>query len=315
MFFCCVIFFLYFWPPDLPTFLIMQTFDFELATRVTVADLMHSRERNHSENTKRVNGTFLNHVNCFAGHDPLLSEVDLDFVMGFTDYVLKHVGVASARTYLQKLHALMQDAVWEKYVETNPMPPMRRLLPHANPTRRNYLLRSEVQQLSRTGCLHRSTKMGFLLSCYTGLRLSDIETLRWEHVVMMGEGYCIRKRQVKTHVPVCVPLCSDAVALLQELHPGEPMPNEGPVFKMMSRSVIATDLRQWTTDACIGKHVTFHVARHTFATLCITAGIGIYQVSQFCGHTDVSTTEHYVRMVDDARREAIGLFDKMMAGK
>ena len=109
----------------------------------------------------------------------------------------------------------------------------------------------------------------------------------------------VKKIQVKTGKEVRVPINSKALQLLG------PIGQEGLVFDMMSRSVIASDLNQWAEDAGIGKHLTFHVSRHTFATLSIAAGVDIYVVSKLCGHSTVKTTEIYAHMIDKTLQQGV----------
>lgn len=61
----------------------------------------------------------------------------------------------------------------------------------------------------------------------------------------------------------------------------------------------------------ITKHVTFHVARHTFATLTLTYGADLYTVSKLLGHANVKTTQIYAKSVDENKRRAVNLIPKI----
>ena len=71
-------------------------------------------------------------------------------------------------------------------------------------------------------------------------------------------------------------------------------------------------VRQLAAAAGINKHVTFHTARHTFATLLLTKGADLYTTSKLLGHTDISTTQIYAKIVDAKKREAVELLDNML---
>ncbi len=70
-----------------------------------------------------------------------------------------------------------------------------------------------------------------------------------------------------------------------------------------------TVLSRWAREAGIGKHVTFHVSRHTFATMALTMGADIYTTSKLLGHTEVRTTQIYARIVNSKKEEAVALLD------
>ena len=66
-------------------------------------------------------------------------------------------------------------------------------------------------------------------------------------------------------------------------------------------------------EAGIKKHLTFHTARHTFATMGITLGVDIYTMSKMLGHSDIATTQIYAKLVDSKKLEAVNLIDKFFS--
>jgi site-specific recombinase XerD len=74
-------------------------------------------------------------------------------------------------------------------------------------------------------------------------------------------------------------------------------------------------LVEWVKEAKITKHVTFHCARHTFATLMLTQGADLYTTSKLLGHTSVKTTEIYAKIVDQKKVEAVNLLNGLLTLK
>ena len=141
-------------------------------------------------------------------------------------------------------------------------------------------------------------KRAFLFACYTGLRKSDVYSLKWKNV----HDKCVSLRIKKTHDPVTIPLSATAMKYLG--------PREGDdefVFKAKSDRQASEDLLKWAKNAGVNKHVTFHVSRHTFATLALTYGADIYTVSKLLGHKNLATTQIYAKIVDKKKEEAVNL--------
>ena len=69
-------------------------------------------------------------------------------------------------------------------------------------------------------------------------------------------------------------------------------------------------VRDWAKSAGIKKYVTFHTARHSFATMMLTLGANIYTTSKLLGHSNIRTTEIYAKIIDKKKDEAMGLIDK-----
>jgi len=143
-------------------------------------------------------------------------------------------------------------------------------------------------------------KRAFLFSCFTGLRLSDIEALTWDRIRDSGKGMQVESTQIKTGKAVYVPLSSNALAQLPER-------GRGRVFNLPVRYTMGEILANWVKRAGITKHITYHCSRHTYATLLLTYGANLYTVSSLLGHTDISTTQIYARIVDENKRKTVDL--------
>ncbi|MBR1549171.1 MAG: site-specific integrase [Bacteroidales bacterium] len=270
------------------------------------------RQVSHRENSQNICRTLLIHLCNYAGHEVRLRELTESFIRRFATHLLRDTPLQpnSVRTYLQKLHAILEEAVRQRLLPYNPMPFIGTLVPHDAGPSRAFLTTAEILLLARTPCRHPAVRRAFLFACFTGLRLSDIETQRWEHLHTVAGVPTIVKLQKKTRTEIRIPLNREAQRLLDE----EPRREGGPVFCLPSRSTIAADLTLWSAAAALGKHLTFHVSRHTFATLLLTAGVGIYTVSRLCGHRNIRTTEIYAHIIDSTLQDGVArvstLFDQ-----
>ena len=79
-----------------------------------------------------------------------------------------------------------------------------------------------------------------------------------------------------------------------------------PVFGSIgSPPQVCANISKWVAKAGIDKHITFHCARHTFATMLLTLGTDLYTVSKLLGHRQIQTTQIYAKIVDEKRRDAV----------
>ncbi len=83
------------------------------------------------------------------------------------------------------------------------------------------------------------------------------------------------------------------------------------VFDFLVNHLTNDYLKTWITIAGINKKITFHCARHTFATMCISQGIDIYTVSKLLGHSDVANTQRYAKLTDQKRDKEIDKLPKL----
>ena len=128
----------------------------------------------------------------------------------------------------------------------------------------------------------------FLFSCFTGLRYSDLLSLNANEIF----DWKIRKQMHKTGDPVYVPIPLQARLLLPEKM------SDGPVFRVVENSHFNRTLRSAAKKLGYYKHIHCHLARHTFATTCITLGIPLPATSKLLGHRNLDTTLIYAKFVD-----------------
>ena len=145
----------------------------------------------------------------------------------------------------------------------------------------------------------------------TGLRLGDVQRLRWGDIKPLGEGWSVSIVQHKTGSPVTVPLNELAIFLL----PQRPENEDENVFRLPGKSGRVTKYVRSIRDKAgiTGKELTYHCSRHTAATLAISAGAELYSVSKILGHRNLVSTQVYAKVNLDKKIETVnltkGLFD------
>lgn len=165
---------------------------------------------------------------------------------------------------------------------------------------REYLTIDELNTLAATPCDRPIMKRASLFSALTGMRHSDIQKLKWKEIIKDGEHYRILFTQQKTKGVQYMPISDQAYQLCGERGESDRLVFEG----LQDPSWINKPLERWIKAAGITKHITFHCFRHTYATLQLTNGTDIYTVSKMLGHTKVTTTQIYAKIVDEKKEQA-----------
>jgi len=140
----------------------------------------------------------------------------------------------------------------------------------------------------------------FLFSCYSGLAYADVKKLRRDDIIIGvdGEKWIISKRQ-KTEVTARIPLLPPALAILDQYHNHPACVIEGRILPILSNQKMNSYLKEIADSCGISKTLTYHIARHTFATtVTLSNGVPIETVSKMLGHRNLKTTQHYARILD-----------------
>lgn len=169
-------------------------------------------------------------------------------------------------------------------------------------TTRQYLTADEIKSFwSVDASKFRDVKQAFVFACMTGLRISDILSLSWDNISL--DSRLITTRMQKTKKYVYVPINDLALNILQE-QKAKSISDDKVFYLYNNIFSVNSSLLRIAQMAGIRKRVTFHVARHTFATLSISRDVDIYTVSKLLGHTNVKTTAIYAKMLDETKRKA-----------
>lgn len=136
----------------------------------------------------------------------------------------------------------------------------------------------------------------FLFSAFTGLSYVDIRNLRMENVQRFFDGnWWIIVRRHKTGVESNVRLLDVPLRLVEKYRGTLP---DGRLFPVPTNNCCNENLQHLATRCGIDKHLTFHVGRHTFATLALNRGMPVETLSRILGHTNIRTTQIYARITD-----------------
>ncbi len=240
-----------------------------------------------------------------------MKDIDREFCMGFLKFLRGcDLMPGTVLRYFKSYTALLNAAVRDRIIPENPT----RLIescdkPKTPESSRAFLTIDEVKRLIETPCRRQDYKDAFLFSCFCGLRWSDIRKLKWGEIEEQDGKYYANIMVKKTKVPLYLPLNHQALNHLPSVPCRKP---EQEVFARMPRDITkyGNVLTEWAKSAGIHKKVTFHVARHTFATTSLTLGADLYTTSKLLGHKNVTTTQIYAKIVNSKKDEAVALFDK-----
>jgi site-specific recombinase XerD len=181
---------------------------------------------------------------------------------------------------------------------------------------RPYLTMEEIQTLidydSNIERLKRVRDI-FIFSCYTGLAYIDVKKLKKAEVEGSEElGYWIRTRRQKTDARANIPLLDIPMDIINNYCRLDLLMPEDPILPVLSNQKVNAYLKELADVCGIHKELTFHVARHSFATsVTMTNGVPMETVSKMLGHKNMKSTQHYARIVD----QKVGEDMKLLAAK
>ena len=142
----------------------------------------------------------------------------------------------------------------------------------------------------------------FLFSCFTGLAIADMERLKFSHIPTATDGRrYIRKERQKTKVKSVLPLHPITEEILSRCRVGQAVKGKGDVLvfpRRCGRSVMNSKLSTVGLACGVRQRLSFHMARHTFGTLSLSAGIPIESIARMMGHASISSTQIYAQATD-----------------
>ena len=269
------------------------------------------RDKRHQNSSKSIRVNWDREVKLMKmfteGKPMIFSTIDMNLLEDYKNFLINAPQGGSkkgtitrntASTYFSIFKAGLHQAFIDGYLTVDIAAKAKNIA--YSDKQREYLTIDELNTLAATPCDRPIMKRASLFSALTGMRHSDIQKLKWKEIIKDGEHYRILFTQQKTKGVQYMPISDQAYQLCGER--GEP---DRLVFEgLQDPSWINKPLERWIKAAGITKHITFHCFRHTYATLQLTNGTDIYTVSKMLGHTKVTTTQIYAKIVDDTKEQA-----------
>lgn len=237
--------------------------------------------------------------------------VNLNFCQRFLAFLRKYkhptkgmFANSSILTYYRKFQSVVKEAhkmglIREDYSSMVKRPPKDK----RDEITRDTLNINEIKAIKETPFFNPDIKNAFLFACFTGLRVSDLRRLTWNDISLINgsEGdkdaiYIIELQQKKTKKPVVIPFTQDTFDLIGKKRGLD----EDNVFTIPDTSGSASRtvrrlLERVDCDSLKKKKITFHSARHTFATLCVNSFGDMYATQRLMGHRSSKSTEGYAQ--------------------
>ena len=191
---------------------------------------------------------------------------------------------------------------------------------HMEPVDRGFLTDEEILRVANKDLGIQRLELVrdiFIFSCFTGLAYIDVANLTPDHIVTMDDKQWIMTKRQKTSVETNVLLLDIPRAIIAKY--SHKTYRDGKLFPVLTNQKTNSYLKE-IADLCgIKKKLTFHLARHTFATMSLSKGVPIESVSKMLGHTNIRTTQIYARITNkkiehdmEQLSEKLGKFNSAM---
>jgi len=290
-------------------------FGFEKSCKLLISYMEENYEKSRNGALKRC----IFYIKRYKFGNIKLSAITPDWISDFQEWLLTETSLSqgSANLYSAVLRTQLHLAVRDKLISKSPADFVKNIpVPES---KKEPLTNSQIKTLSNIpigGNLGSEVKSAFLFSCCTGLRISDLKSLKWNMINKKDDGsFWLKKFQNKTGKSVCIPLNETALKILdfqagfdnlKKNTDGKIICLDDFVFSLLARTKTNTDqyLNEWGKKVGI-EHLSWHTARHTMATLALEKGAEIRTVCELLGHTNISTTMRYANATDALKVKAV----------
>jgi len=240
--------------------------------------------------------------NEYGKTDIEISQLNHAFITGFEFYLkaqCKISGVSAAK-YIKHLKKIVNHCIANNWIKQNPFINFKS---SAKAKERTYLTQQELDAITnKKFVVERLVQVRdvFVFCCYTGLSYADVKKLRRNEIGigMDGDKWIFTSRQ-KTDTSSRIPLLPVALTILNRYQDHPQCENKGLLLPVLSNQKMNAYLKEIADLSDVVKHLTFHLARHTFATtVTLSNNVPIETVSKMLGHTNIKTTQHYAKILD-----------------
>ena len=268
----------------------------------------------------RAEGTYLNlyysdrnlreFVEDKGVQDILISTITEDLIEEYRFFLKKHrLKSSTINNNLCWLSRLMFRAVSRRIIRCNPFENTKY---EKEEQKIRFLQKSDVMKLMKMSMNDKEAELArqmFIFSCFTGLAIADMENLEYSHIQTAADGQrYIRKERQKTKVEFVVPLHPIAETIISHYRNEQERNEEQQTMKEKgdslvfhrdcSRSVIDAKLSIVGKACGIRQRLSYHMARYTFGTMSLSAGIPIESIAKMMGHASISSTQVYAQVTD-----------------
>jgi site-specific recombinase XerD len=247
--------------------------------------------------------------------DVSLKAVDHYMITQYSMYLKTEMGCNynTATKFLQNLKRITCLAIRHGWLLKDPFAGISLSMKEVD---RPYLTEAELKKLMEfTSPFDRLNRVRdfFIFSCFTGLAYIDVKKLKRCEIEHSEGGYWIRTRRQKTGGRANIPLLNIPMEIIRKYCLLEALEPEDTVIPILSNQKINAYLKELADLCGISKSLSFHIARHTFATtVTMMNGVPIETVSKMLGHKNINSTQHYARIVDQKVGEDMELLSRKL---
>ena len=277
-----------------------------------------------SINTYKKYETTLSHTREFLKYqyslnDISIKQVDIDFINDFDFYLrnTKNCNNNSTIKYIRNFGKIVKQCCVNGWIEKDPF------LNYKGKVReieRIYLSEKEIEAvLNKEFKIKRLELVRdmFIFSCFTGLAYIDVFNLTLSNIIIGidGEKWISTHRQ-KTESASKIPILPVTQMIIDKYENHPQCINEQRLLPILSNQKMNAYLKELADICEIDKELTFHIARHTFATtVTLTNGVPIESVSKMLGHKNLRTTQHYAKVLDKKVSEDMKILKEKFSNK
>lgn len=235
---------------------------------------------------------------AYQTKDLPLNKLNYDFLKKYELFLtgVKNCTNNGVMKQIQRLKKVINLAISNEWLDKNPFVKFKIKY---NKKDRGFLTKSELDILEKVELPARLAKVRdyFMFSCYTGLAYSDIASFNNDNIELDDEGneWIVINRK-KTKIQALIPILPKAKAHILKYR--DRLKSNMTIFPVASNQKTNDYLKEIASFCGIKKNISYHLARHTFATtITLTNGVPIETVSKMLGHTKIATTQIYSRVL------------------
>jgi site-specific recombinase XerD len=251
--------------------------------------------------------TSLKHTKDFLQWKFRVSDIDIEkidhaFITEYEFYLRTERKCANntAVKYIKNFHKIINICLANGWLTKDPFANYKSKVKEVT---REFLTELEIQSLMEKEFVSERLELVrdiFVFSCFTGLAYIDVKQLTTDNIVLGIDGdKWINKNRQKTDTNSKIPLLPTAQCIVDKYENHPVCKNKGNLLPILSNQKMNAYLKEIADICGINKELTFHIARHTFATtVTLSNGVPIETVSKMLGHTNLKTTQHYAKILD-----------------